>query len=127
MLDNVATYVKKYGDVQTWPLALKFQVLFEVITELVDKKGSVSSKTVEDVYSLVFSLGQIENSGVVCEGNNMNDNYWDEHNFYSYRCGRMVLDFENEVSFHHKYSSIWWLKVKKVDENATNPLQSKTN
>ena len=99
MVKMLQSYVAKYGEANTWSLALKFQVLFEVCKGRAGN-GTITNPMTEVVAKILSDLSKIENSGVVETKCELRDKQWEDSLYCEYRCGHMLIHF----SRHNEYS-----------------------
>lgn len=98
MIKKIQGYIAKYGNADTWSLALKFQVLFETLKELVNK-GTVHSGAMEHVHTVLWKLSEIPNSGVVEVKSELKDKQFEDTLICEYTCGKYSIRFERDNDY----------------------------
>lgn len=111
MAEKMRGYLGKYGKVEGWNLALKFQVLFDVIRTL-SGKDTMNSSLAGEIYKVVYSLSETENSGVVSGATEFKERDWEDSCKTSYQCGKSILEFECYTTYRKGLDEDWYLTVK---------------
>ena len=107
-------YIAKYGDVEKWPLALMFQMLFFILKEQADKE-TLHSYLIEPIHTLLFKLGQIKNSGVVEEKAELEDKGFNDSRDLVYRCGKYRIKYSAYTTYSRSgIDTECWLTVTRI-------------
>ena len=112
MIRKLRQYVETYGEARNWNMALKFQVLFQAL-QAWNKKGSIPAPETEIVHTVLYTLADIPNSGVVEEYSHLNDKQWEDTLTCRYSCGHYKIYFErsNDYSIRSGCCTDYSLKV----------------
>lgn len=111
----IREFVTKYGDPVEWTLAVKFKVLFDTIRTMHGQE-TLNSSVAGEIYKAVYSLSNIENSGVVLVKSVLKDHDWDDTSVNIFKCGKALLEFECYTDYHKGADTDWFLSVKLEEE-----------
>lgn len=115
IVKTLREYIAKYGDVETWSLALKFQMLFFILKEQAGKE-TLNNSRLEPIHTLLYRLGAIENSGVVKEKSELSDKNFSDTSTLVYVCGKYRITYteHNDYDMRTGIDTDCWLNVHKT-------------
>lgn len=110
--ERMRYYTKKYGkEATTWPLAVKFQALFDIIPWLYGNKPYESAFSGK-LYSIVSELARTKNSGVTVKESKIDDHQWEDTLEVTYTFGKYLLEFTACSNYRRgRVDTDWELKV----------------
>lgn len=110
--ERMRYYTQTYGkDATKWPLAVKFQTLFELVPLLYGQKP-YDSVFAGKVYSIVSELAHTENSGITVKKSKIDDHHWEDTLEVIYTFGTYLLKFTACSNYRRgRVDTDWGLEV----------------